>query len=205
MTFQKKSVTAEPVVGQAAVELKRAATAVMAAVGHVDGLEERAAGLQLTISSKEDRIKELDVTYTELKRQKDVELALDIKANKDKAVSEVLTANGMVAIAQVDLDKVKKELADLKEAFEAKVDESVKKVVGAMEGNYKQRSAIMDAEFKAKEAGNIAQIESLTRQVTAMQAENTRLYAAIDAEREASIKRAQASNPTINMPSYGGK
>jgi adenine specific DNA methylase Mod len=205
MTFQKKSVAVEGVLGTAAAELKKGAAAVLAAVAQVEGLNEKAEGLQLTIASNEDRIKYLEVEYSELKRQKDVQLALDIKANKDKAVAEVLTSNAMVAIAQVDLDKLKKDFTDLKEAFEDKVDEAVKKVAGAMAGNYENKAKLMDAEFKAKEAGNIASIESLTRQVSAMQAENTRLYAAIDAEREASIKRAQASNPTINVPSYGGK
>jgi hypothetical protein len=205
MTFQKKSVAAEGVIGQAAVELKKGATAINAAVALVDGLEEKAEGLQLRISSNEDRIKELDVTYTELKRQKDVELALDIKANKDKAVADVLTANGMVAISQVSLDKMRKDFSDLQENFDTKVDEAVKKVVGAMEGNYKQRSAIMDAEFKAKEAGNLANIESLTRQVTSMQAENDRLYKTIADERAATIERAKYSAVNISTPVYGGK
>lgn len=205
MTFQKKSVAVEGVVGQAAVELKKGATAINAAVSLIDGLEEKAEGLQITISSKEDRIKELDITYTELKRQKDVELALDIKANKDKAVADVLTSNGMVAVAQVNLDKMKKDFAELQENFETKVDEAVKKVSGAMAGNYENRAKLLDAEFKAKEAQNLASIESLTRQIASMTAENTRLYKAIEDERAASIERAKASNPTINMPSYNGK
>lgn len=205
MTFQKKSVSTEPVIGQAAVELKKSAVAAQNAVALIDGLEERAEGLQITISSKEDRIKELDITYTEMKRQKDVELALDIKANKDKAVADVLTANGMVAVSQASLDKMKKDFSDLQDNFETKVDDTVKKVSGAMAGNYENKAKLMDAEFKAKEAQNIASIESLTRQVTAMQAENTRLYKAIEDEREASIKRAQAATPIINQSPYGSK
>jgi len=205
MSFQKKSVAVEGVVGQAAVELKKGATAINSAVALIDGLEEKAEGLQLTISSKEDRIKELDIAYTELKRQKDVELALDVKANKDKAVADVLTANGMVAVSQSSLDKMKKDFSDLQENFETKVDEAVKKVSGAMAGNYENKAKLLDAEFKAKEAGNLASIESLTRQVASMQAENDRLYKTIADERAATIERAKYSAVNISTPAYSGK
>lgn len=205
MTFVKKSTTVEGVLGQAAVELKRGATAVLAAVAQVEGLNDTAEKLQLTISSNEDRIKELNIQYTEMKRQKDVELALDIKANKDKAVAEVLTANGMVAVSQASLDKMKKEFTELQDNFESKVDEAVKKVAGAMAGNYENKAKLLDAEFKAKEAGNLASIESLNRQVVSMQAENDRLYRTIDAERQAAVERAKYSAVNISTPAYSGK
>lgn len=207
MAFQKKaSTSSEVVLGSAVAEMKKVTVAIANATSQVEGLAERAESLQLEIASREDRIKELDVTYEEIHRQKKVDLELTLKADREKAAVSIIEAQGKVVVVKEELENLKSSLSEYKESFDEKLKAEIGKVQGIMNSNYENRIKLMEAEYKAKEAGNVAKIESLDHQVKAQTAEIERLYKAIEAEREASVKRAEASRMpamTIGGSGYG--
>lgn len=207
MAFQKKaSSSSEVVLGQSVAELKKVTVAIAGAVSQIDGLAEKAEGLQLEIASKEDRIKALDVEYVEIERQKKVDLEITLRASREAAAIKILEEQGKIAVFATDYDALKQKLEDMESDFDETVKKQVSAAVGAATGNFNNEKKILEAQYSAKEAGNLASIESLTRQVTSQAAEIERLYKAIESERQASIERAKAAQiGTMNVGSGYGK
>lgn len=207
MAFQKKaSTTSELVLGSAVAELRKVSTAAVSAVSMVEGLAEKAEGLQLEIASKEDRIKALDVEYEEIERQKKVDLELTMKASKEQAAIQIVESQGKIVVVKSEYEAIKEELAQLKANFKEEVRSEVGAAVGIANGKLDSERKLMAAEYTAKEAGNLATIESLNKQVAAQGAEIERWKDALDKERTASVDRAKASQiGTMNVGGGYGK
>lgn len=202
MAFQKKvnSTTTEAVLGQASASLKKGVIELKAATGVLETLETKAEELTLTIVSKEEKIKELDVVYAEKARQHDVEFGLKVKEDTLKTVKEVLALHKLMTIPEQELEDLRKGLSDCETEQDTRVKAEVAKASGAIAGNYDQRVKLLEAEYRAKEAGNLARIENLTSQVESYKHSIEEWKGQLDAERKASVERAKAGSiGTLNV------
>lgn len=205
MAFQKKtSATSEAALVNATGNFKKALGELKSGFELVAGLEDKVEELQATIAAKEDKITALDTEFQEKQRQAQVNLELTIKAEKDKAVESILVAQGKVAIEKSNLNAIQKSLTDLQNSFDTKLSEETSKAYSKAAGEYKSKSELLEASFSTKEAENKAKIFTLEQQNKFLADQVTMWKGALDAEREAGIKRAQAQGSVnLTVPSQG--
>lgn len=192
-TAKKQTATSEAVVGQAAVNFKKAVTEVKLALAGIDNLETKVEENQLRIAQQEAKIAELTVDYAERKRQADVDLAIRVKNDKAMVVGEVLNEEGKIAISKEELRTLENELDTLKRDFDEKVKKANSEAHGKAQGDLKYEKTLMEAEYKAKEAGNLSKIESLTDKVTFLEVQNQNLLDQMEAERKANVEKSKHS------------
>jgi len=205
MAFQKKtSATSESALVNATGNFKKALGELKSGFELISGLEDKVEELQATIASKEDNIKALDTEFLEKQRQAQVNLELTIKANQDKAVEAILTGQGKVAIEKTNLNSIQKSLTDLQTDFTNKLSEETSKAYAKAASEYKGKSELLEATFSTREAENKAKIFTLEQQNKFLADQVTMWKGALDAEREAGIKRAQAQGSVnLTVPSQG--
>jgi hypothetical protein len=92
---------------------------------------------------------------------------------------------------------------DLEEAttkMDANIQKAVNAATGAMQKEHNNATALAKMEFEKKEAENTAKITQLTEQVKFLQEQVGYWKKALEDEREAGVKRAQASSiGTLNV------
>lgn len=201
---KKQSVSTEIVLGQAANNFKKALGELRTAVSGCEGLEEKLENLQIEIAAKEDKIKELETQYSEKKRQAEVDLKLSIQASEESTVARVLADQGMIGISKEEVTKLSSELQTLKTNFDDQLKKETQKAYSQANGDYKSRESLLEAEYRAKEAGNVARISALEEKVVFLEKQNADLLAQLSAERQAGIERSKAT-PTVNVTSGAGK
>lgn len=203
MAFQKKtSPTVEAVLGQAAVSLKKSLDEMKSGVAILETLQGKLEDLGLQVVSKEERIKELDVFYAEKVRAHNVEFELKVKESSLKVVEEALAQHHLVAVPKQELEGLQTELKDLTQSFDDKVKEKVSAATGAIASNLSHEKKLLEADFKAKEAENVARISSLESQNVSLTNQVVHWQRQLDEERKASIERAKAGSiGTLNVGS----
>lgn len=187
-----QSITTEIVLGSAAQTIKKAILELNSAVESVKTLDAKGEELTLLVSNKEGAIAELEVTFQEKERQMSLDLDLKMKGSAERTVNEYLSTNGKIAISVQDYNGLKNELAELKANFEKNLNAEIGKAKGMADSRAEQATKLLQAEFNAKEAGNTAQIKSLTEKVTFLEAQGAKWEAALAEERKAGVQRAQA-------------
>lgn len=193
MAFQKKvSPTADAVIGVAASSLKKSLVELKTSVDTLSTLDSKLEEYQLQIASKEQKIEELDVLFREKQRQHSVELEMKVKEDSLKLVKEVLASQQLVTVPEHELKELKEEILELQINFDDRVKKEVGAAAGAISSAHATKEKLLEAEYRAKEAGNLASIQSLTSQVANLttQVEGWKLQ--LDKEREASVDRAKA-------------
>lgn len=204
MAFQKKtSPTVESVVGQASVSLKKSVTELKDSLTVLEGLTTKSDELGLQIVAKEERIKELDVTFQEKLRAHNVEFDLKVKENSLKVVQETLTQHHLVTIPEQELKELEDTLKESKDSFDRRVKDEVSAATGALHGTYSNKEKLLEANFKAQEAENVARINSLTAEVVNLKAQVEDWKGQLVAERAASVQRAQ--HGAIHSINVGGQ
>lgn len=201
MTFQKKAnVTTEVVIGQAAVSLAKGLAELKSAVSTLETLQSKSDELQLQIVAKEEKVKELEVDYAEKQRAHQVKFDLNVRENSLKVIKEVLTEHQLVSVPEQELNDLRKGLETCQLEQDKRVKAEVAAAAGAISSNYEQKVKLLEAEYKAKEAGNLAKIENLTSQVTSLQHSVEEWKRQLDEERKASVERSKAGSiGTINL------
>ena len=160
--------------------------------------------LSLQVANKETQIADLDVQYAEKARQKEVELELNFKANSERVVNDFLNANGKTAISKSDLAALQKELTDTKAHAENETKKAVAAATATLKTQYESDIKLMHSENKAVAAENASKIGTLTEKNQFLEAQVTKLYQQLDAERAASIERAKAGSVgSINVTGAG--
>lgn len=191
---KKTSVSSEIVFGQAAQQITKAVTELNNATSTVSQLVSQIDELSLQISNKEAQIADLEVQYTEKARQAEVDFNLNIKANQEKVVNEILRSNGMVSISSSELNSLREELAATKSGAEAEIKKQVAAVTNALKAQFENDLRFIQSENKAVAAENASKIGTLTEKNSFLEQQVTKLYSQLDAERAASIERAKASS-----------
>lgn len=193
-TTKKASVTTELVLGQAAQQITKAVTELNGVTGTIGKLAAQAEELTLQVANKEEAIAALEVAYAEKERQLNVDLDLSFKANTERVVSEFLRSTGKVSISGEELQNLRQELAETKANADAETKKQVAQATASIKSDYENAIKLLHSENKAVAAENAAKIGTLGTQNSFLQEQVTKLYAQLDAERQAGIERAKAGS-----------
>jgi predicted RNase H-like nuclease (RuvC/YqgF family) len=190
---KKTSASSEIVFGQAAQQINKAVTELSNATNTINQLVSQTEELSLQISNKEAQIAELEVQYTEKARQAEVDFNLNMKANQDRVVADVLRSNGMESISSAELKALRQELETVKANTESEVKKQVAIVTSTLTSKFDNDVRFLQAENKAVAAENASKIGTLAEKNKFLEEQVTKLYTQLDAERAAGIERAKAS------------
>lgn len=193
-TTKKTSVQTEIIFGQGAQQINKAVTELSNATQTITKLVSQVEDLSLQISNKEAQIAELGVEYGEKARQAEVEFTLNVKANQDKVVNEVLTSNGMESINSNELKALRQELATTKAGVNAEIEKQVGVITTSLKTTFENDLRFIQSENKAVAAENASKIGVLAEKNKFLEEQVVKLYQQLDAERAASIERAKASS-----------
>lgn len=155
-----------------------------------------------TIAAKEAELSELDIKLNETKRQKEVELEIDLKQNALAKINEVLQSQGQTSIPIEELSKLKNDYAALVKDFDTRLNAEIGKANAI--ANSKTAAALRekDLEQAAKAAQTEARLSSLQEQLAAATRQIEDYKQQIVADRDARIKEAQArGNPVVTVAS----
>ena len=203
---KRTSVTTELVLGQAAQSITKAIAELNAATESVNALSSKGEELTLLVSNKEQAIDELEVKYAEQERQLQVDLELKMRSKAEDVVTSYLDLTDKVAIPEAEWEALKADLTKTKADFETQTKKEVAVAVNSVKSTYEHSIALLSSEYKAKEAENLSRIGVLGEKNTFLEAQVTKMYQQMDAERAASIERAKASSVgTISVGTSNGK
>lgn len=193
-TTKKASASTEIVLGQAAQQISKAVNELNAATETVNKLATQAEELTLQVANKEAQIAELEVQYAEKARQAEVDFSLNVKANSQRVVNEILRENGMEAISSTELKALRQELADTKAGADAETKKQVAAVSSTLKAQFDNDLRFIQSENKAVAAENASKIGVLAEKNKFLEEQTTKLYLQLDAERNAGIERAKAGS-----------
>jgi hypothetical protein len=203
-TTKKGTKTTEQILGTAANKLAASVKSYESFLATIQSMPQTIDNYTLQIANLEEKITTLNTEYKERKRQFDVQLELEKKANINDIVVNHLQSLSQMAVEISEWNKVKEELTKLKTNFETELSKEVGKAVGYAKSNLENEKKLMEAMFKAQEAENKSTITSLTAQLAAAMRDADQWKAQLNSERDASIKRAQASSVgAINVTAPG--
>jgi len=191
-TTKSSSKTTEMVLGQAAQQITKAVAELNSAVNTVNQLKSEAEELTLLVANKEEEIASLETTYAEKSRQSAVEFELNMKANAEKVVTEVLRASGKEAISSTELKALRQELDSVKANADANTKSQVAEVAASLKAQFENDLRFMQSENKAVAAENASRIGVLNEKNSFLESQVAKLYEQLNAERSASIERAKA-------------
>lgn len=189
---KKASVSSEVVIGAAAASLKKGLGELKNVVEELLSLEEKSSQLQLGIAGAEDKLKELDVQFVEKLRAHNVEFDLKVKERAMQVVEQVLGSQHLVAVPKQELDTLNSSLTKWQTDFETIVKKEVASASGAIAGNFSQKEKLLEADYRAKEAQNLASIEGLKLQVQSLMVQVEDWKDQLVAERAASVEKSKA-------------
>lgn len=185
------SKTTEIIIGTAASKLTAATKALAEGYQQASKLGEIVEQSTLQVVQLEDQIGGLVTDYQQKKAQAEFDLDLAYKTNEKKFAEEYLQKNNLLAVGTADYSNLKNGYEDLQTNFETKVDAEVAKQKGYLTSQHQSEIKLKESEFKAKEAENVANIASLTAQLTASKAETAQAWKQLEAERTAAIERSK--------------
>ncbi len=191
---KKANANTEIVLGAAAQQITKAVTELNNATNTVNQLASRAEELTLQVANQEDRIQALDVEYSEKERQLNVNLDLNFRANTEKVVNEHLSSVNRTSISTSELNTLRQDLEDATRNTDSLIKKEVATVANTLKGQYENEIKLIHSENKAIAAENAAKMGSLATQNTFLEQQVTKLYAQLDAERQAGIERAKAGS-----------
>ena len=201
---KKGTVNTEAIIGSATNNLKKVVEEISKATSTIEQLVETSETLSAQIADKEIRIDELGVTYSEKKRQADVSFKLDVEADKEKVVLEILSNTGRIAIKQAEYTELVTKLNSAEATLKSEVAKAEAIVASRLKREYDVEKQLAEskhvaatAEMQAELKQKNAEIVNLTTSVAAWQK-------ALDSERQAGIERAKAGAVgTINVSGAG--
>lgn len=191
-TTRKTNVATETVIGASANALAKATAEFKAAIAHVYGLEDRAAELPLQVANKTSEIEDLNTTYAEKLRQKEVEFGLQFKENSEKVVNDHLATSGKIAISKADFQALQSDLETARANTKKEVDAATAIVGNTLKSQYEAAAKLAEANHKTDTIESKSQIASLTEKNEFLEKQNNQLIEQLNAERQASIERAKA-------------
>lgn len=183
----------EAIIGTAATKLSAAVKGIQEAAQTATKLEEQLTAYNLQVSDLEGKIAGLETEYSNKKQQHEIELGLQFKAAQKQFAQSFLNENGMIAVIVEEDNKVKEELAALKQNYKQDVQAQVAAATNSIQKEVDNKIKLLESEYKAKEAGNIAEIANLKSQLAFANSMAEKWEAQLKDEREASVKRSANS------------
>ncbi len=195
----------EAVIGTAATKLSAAVKSILEAAQIAPKLEEQLTAYNLKVTDLEGKIAGLQQEYDNKKQQHEIDLGLQFKAAQRKFAEAFLTENGQIAVIVEEDKKVKEELAALKASFNDEVSKKVAAATNAIQSNVDNKIKLLEAEYKAKEAGNIAEIANLKSQLAFANDMANKWETQLNDERKASVERSKSQSATVNVAGQSGR
>jgi len=201
----KKSVSAEIVMGKAAIDLNKAVAEAMKATEGLGTLVSQSEDLTLTISNQEAQIEELDIQFAEKERQLQLDLELKMKGSAEKTVQEYLASNKQRSISLQEYQEMSEKIAGAEALLAKTVSAEIAKVRNEETARFNNEKKLLEAQHAATEAKNNASISVMEEKVKFLEQQNENLLDQINQERQASIERAKAGSiGNINLGGTNG-
>lgn len=181
-------------------QLIKSATLATSAFGELPKMLE---DYSLKIADAELKISQLDTTFSEKKRQQEVDLQLAFKENGANLVAEWLQTNGRTSIQSDELNKLKDELFKATSDNKSEVNAAVASATSSLKSKYESDTKVQEANFKATEATSKATIDSLNAQVKVLNEQLVDWKKALNDERQASVERSKGQSAVVNVSGSG--
>lgn len=197
---KKGNKTTEIIIGAGAAKLVTAVAALNTVVEVIGKLPQQAQENVILITDLEDKIGGLKQDLANQIAQNKIEVAQAYEADKRSFVNKWLAENNMTCLETSELNEMKN---DLEEAT-TKMNDNIQKAVGAATGSLKKEHEnelkMKTLEFEKKEADNLATIKQNGETIKFLNEQVGFWKKALEDEREAGVKRAQASSiGTLNV------
>lgn len=195
----------ETIIGTAATKLSAAVKGIQDAAQTATKLEEQLTTYNLQVTDLEGKISSLEQEYANKKQQHEIDLGLAYKAGQRQFAEKFLSEAGYIAVVVEEDKKVREELAALKANFEKEVSAKVAAATNSINSNVDNKIKLLEAEYKAREASNIAKIEQLTQQLEFANNMAAKWETQLNDERKASIERSKSQSATVNVAPTNGR
>lgn len=193
----------EAILGTASVKLGTGVKALEEVVETISKLPQQIADNLLIISDQENKIDEQALELKNSIAQNKIELGQAYESDKQGFVEVWLKENEKVAIDQSEFEELREELSEAEKATEAAVKREVAIVTNTLTRNFESAKKEYELTYAAKEAQNLAALSQKDEKISFLEKQVAAWQKALEDEREASIKRAQASS--INQTITSGK
>lgn len=195
----------EVVIGQAAAKLAAGVKAFKDASEVVTKLEERVNTATLEATNLETKISDLKQDFDNKANQQKIELQQQYETNRLGFITSYTTEKGLTLVPSTEYHKLQNDLNAARTDVESQIVAAVGKAVGIEKSNGANALRVAQLEHEKKEASNIAEINQLKGQVEFLKEQANMWKTALDSEREAGVKRAQASAVGTISVSGAGK
>lgn len=199
---KKGNKTTEIIIGAGAAKLTGAVTTLMSVVEKIQELPQIIQEKTLEVTNLEDKIGGLQQEFENKKNQNDLDLKLAYETSKEGFVGQYLNANGLETIKGSELADLKRKAYQSEAEIEQQIQTAVGKAVGIEKANSANALKIAQLEHQNKEANNSAEITQLKQQNAFLTQQVADWKKALEDERAAGIKRAEAG--AIHNLSIGG-
>jgi archaellum component FlaG (FlaF/FlaG flagellin family) len=189
----KGTKTTEVILGSAAAKLTTGVKALSDMMNEVMKLENTVQENLLIISDQEDKIASLAINLKNAVAQNKIELQQAFDSNQESFVNAWLTENEMTAISNEELQDFRNAITQAKEATEKEVKTQVAIVTNTLTSRHASEKREYELQFAAKEAETKAALSQKEEKIKFLQEQVDAWKKALEDEREASVKRAQAS------------
>jgi len=195
----------ELIIGAASNKMVSATKALNDAVASAVKLTETLDENALKIADQEEKLQNLQQEFNNKKTQNKIDLDLAYKADQKEFADKYLTTNSLVAVDRKEYEELQQEIAEWEEKFQEKVNAEVGKANGIAASRIEQEKKLVEAQYQAKEAQNLAKIQNLEAQLAFVTQQAKTWESQLNSEREASIERSKNQSAVVNVAGQNGR
>lgn len=196
--------TTEIIIGAASSKLETGLKALIGVVDEVAKLDSKISENTLLISDLEDKIAAKEVELKNSIAQNKIELQQAYDSDRQGFVRAWVMEKGYEVVEAASLAQLKADLAAAKADTEAQIKAQVAIVTNTLNRNHESAKKEYELEFKAKEAQTAAALAQKDDKIKFLEDQVASWQKALNDEREAGVKRAQAGAiQTLNVGGNG--
>lgn len=154
---------------------------------------------------KEQDLEKMESEFKEKRRAAEVDLELSVKESAFSIITKVLHEQEKVAVGTEEYSNLRNELATLKSEFDAKLRAEIGKTIGMEKSKTEHLIKEKDLEYAAKEAQNIATIQSQQERLTMLSDQVNKYEKQLEDERKARVEEAKARGNGASVNVSNGK
>lgn len=190
----------EVIIGNAANNLKNAATAAQKVFEQLDKAVEQAGKVTEDVELKTAELDKLTVEYAEKERQALLDLDMKVKENKKELVTTVLAETNQIAVDSDEYHALQNSNQAYKLDFDKQVKAEMAKLTSVLTSEFKGKEDLATAKFEATTAWLKADLESAVKQADFYKGQITFLETQLTADRNARVEEAKArGNAVVNV------
>lgn len=141
---------------------------------------------------KEQELEKMESEFKEKRRAAEVDLELSVKESAFAIINKVLTDQHKVAVDGEEYTKLRDENSTLKSEFDTKLRAEIGKAIGMETSKTNHLIKEKELEYKAKEAQNIATIQSQGERLDMLSDQVNKYEKQLEDERRARVDEAKA-------------